>query len=254
MGILHMEGHRYDSIQKNAVWQGTLSLMVLRTLLTGWASSMGTASPAASTDQPGQAVDQLRHPDPQSLKLEQEGLIASHWGVSDNNRKAKFTSSPRRQEANRARHQAVGNHLRDLHALLAANQDWRTRTLRAWLVRVIGFARPCTAEQEFADRAQSHIELHVADNLRAGRRRRSAPPRARQARQCRIGAAKHTAIAAGLPALESLIQDAVRRSVAWAATAPSPSRASPRWRSGIGVNSAIFSVVNAVLFVTARST
>ena len=27
---------------------------------------------------------------PQLLKLEQEGLIASHWGVSDNNRKAKF--------------------------------------------------------------------------------------------------------------------------------------------------------------------
>jgi DNA-binding PadR family transcriptional regulator len=27
---------------------------------------------------------------PALLKLEQEGYIASHWGVSDNNRKAKY--------------------------------------------------------------------------------------------------------------------------------------------------------------------
>ena len=42
------------------------------------------------------------------------------------------------------------------------------RTLRAWLVRVIGFMRPRHGEQEFADELQSHIELHVADNVRAG--------------------------------------------------------------------------------------
>ena len=32
---------------------------------------------------------------PALLKLEQEGLIASSWGVSDNNRKAKFYSLTR---------------------------------------------------------------------------------------------------------------------------------------------------------------
>ena len=40
------------------------------------------------------------------------------------------------------------------------------RTLRAWLVRVIGFVRPRHGEQDFADELQSHIELQIADHER----------------------------------------------------------------------------------------
>jgi macrolide transport system ATP-binding/permease protein len=42
------------------------------------------------------------------------------------------------------------------------------RTLRAWIVRVIAFVRPGRGEREFAEELQSHIDLHVADNLSAG--------------------------------------------------------------------------------------
>ena len=76
--------------EKNAVWQGTLSLMVLRTLLTmGEQHGYGIARRIEQTSQ-GKLSINYGTLYPQLLKLEQEGLITSHWGVSDNNRKAKF--------------------------------------------------------------------------------------------------------------------------------------------------------------------
>jgi PadR family transcriptional regulator, regulatory protein PadR len=76
--------------EKNAVWQGTLSLMVLRTLMTmGEQHGYGIARRIEQTSQGRLAInDGTLYP--VLLKLEQEGLIASAWGVSDNNRKAKF--------------------------------------------------------------------------------------------------------------------------------------------------------------------
>lgn len=41
-------------------------------------------------------------------------------------------------------------------------------TIRAWLSRLIGFARPGRGEREFSDELQSHIDLHTDDNIRAG--------------------------------------------------------------------------------------
>jgi transcriptional regulator len=76
--------------EKNAVWQGTLSLMVLRTLLTmGEQHGYGIARRIEQTSQ-GRLSINYGTLYPALLKLEQEGLIASSWGVSDNNRKAKF--------------------------------------------------------------------------------------------------------------------------------------------------------------------
>jgi transcriptional regulator len=86
--------------EKNAVWQGTLSLMVLRTLLTmGERHGYGIARRIEQTSQ-GKLVINYGTLYPALLKLEQEGLITSAWGVSDNNRKAKFyklTRAGRRQ-------------------------------------------------------------------------------------------------------------------------------------------------------------
>ena len=77
-------------IEKNAVWQGTLSLMVMRTLLTmGEQHGYGIARRIEQTSD-GKLSINYGTLYPALLKLEQEGLIASHWGVSDNNRKAKF--------------------------------------------------------------------------------------------------------------------------------------------------------------------
>jgi len=75
---------------KTDVWQGTLSLMVLRTLETmGAQHGYGLARRIEQTS--GDML-QLNYGTlyPALLKLEQEGFIRSKWGVSDNNRKAKF--------------------------------------------------------------------------------------------------------------------------------------------------------------------
>jgi PadR family transcriptional regulator, regulatory protein PadR len=86
--------------EKNAVWQGTLSLMVLRTLLTmGEQHGYGIARRIEQTSL-GKLTINYGTLYPALLKLEQEGLVSSEWGVSDNNRKAKFyklTRSGRKQ-------------------------------------------------------------------------------------------------------------------------------------------------------------
>ena len=76
--------------EKNAVMQGTLSLMVLRTLMTmGEQHGYGIARRIEQTSL-GKLSINYGTLYPALLKLEQEGLIASQWGVSENNRKAKF--------------------------------------------------------------------------------------------------------------------------------------------------------------------
>jgi PadR family transcriptional regulator, regulatory protein PadR len=75
---------------KTDVWQGTLALMVLRTLETmGSQHGYGLARRIEQTS--GELLE-LNYGTlyPALLKLEQEGYIRSRWGVSENNRKAKF--------------------------------------------------------------------------------------------------------------------------------------------------------------------
>jgi PadR family transcriptional regulator PadR len=76
--------------EKADVWQGTLALMVLRTLQTlGPLHGYGIARRIERTS--GELLS-LNYGTlyPALVKLEQEGFIASEWGVSENNRKAKF--------------------------------------------------------------------------------------------------------------------------------------------------------------------
>ena len=77
-------------MSKTDVWQGTLALMILKTLETiGPLHGYGIARRIEQTS--GDLLS-LNYGTlyPALLKLEQEGCIASEWGVSDNNRKAKF--------------------------------------------------------------------------------------------------------------------------------------------------------------------
>jgi PadR family transcriptional regulator, regulatory protein PadR len=72
------------------VWQGTLALMILKTLETlGPLHGYGIAR---RIEQVSGGVLSLNYGTvyPALLKLEQEGSIESEWGVSDNNRKAKY--------------------------------------------------------------------------------------------------------------------------------------------------------------------
>ena len=75
---------------KSDVWQGTLALMVLKTIETlGPLHGYGIARRIEQTSGNKLLVN-YGTLYPALLKLEQEGYIASEWGVSDNNRKAKF--------------------------------------------------------------------------------------------------------------------------------------------------------------------
>lgn len=75
---------------KADVWQGTLALMVLKTLeRTGALHGYGIARRIEQTSADLLSVN-YGTLYPALLKLEQEGYIASEWGLSDNNRKAKF--------------------------------------------------------------------------------------------------------------------------------------------------------------------
>ena len=85
---------------KNEIWQGTLALMILKTIESlGPLHGYGIARRIEQTsgDQLSLNYGTLY---PALLKLEQEGWIASEWGVSENNRKAKYyklTRSGRKQ-------------------------------------------------------------------------------------------------------------------------------------------------------------
>ncbi|MBM3787903.1 MAG: PadR family transcriptional regulator [Acidobacteria bacterium] len=72
------------------VWQGTLQLMVLRTLeALGPQHGYGLARRIEQISGDKLAV-QYGTLYPALVKLEQEGFIVSSWGVSDKNRRAKF--------------------------------------------------------------------------------------------------------------------------------------------------------------------
>lgn len=75
---------------KADVWQGTLALMVLKTLETlGPLHGYGIARRIEQTSG-NQLLVNYGTLYPALLKLEQEGYITSEWGVSANNRQAKF--------------------------------------------------------------------------------------------------------------------------------------------------------------------
>ena len=75
---------------KAEVWQGTLALMILTTLQTlGELHGYGIARRIEQVSG-DQLIVNYGTIYPALLKLEQDGYIASAWGMSDNNRKAKF--------------------------------------------------------------------------------------------------------------------------------------------------------------------
>ena len=75
---------------KMRIRQGTLTLMILKTLETmGPLHGFGIARRIERRSESALAVN-FGTIYPALLKLEQEGYIAAVWGVSDNNRKARY--------------------------------------------------------------------------------------------------------------------------------------------------------------------
>ncbi|HEV2690238.1 MAG TPA: PadR family transcriptional regulator [Bryobacteraceae bacterium] len=89
------------------IWQGTLALMVLKTLdVMGRQHGYGIAR---RIEQISGNLLAVNHGTlyPVLLKLEQEGSIKSEWGASENNRSAKFytlTKAGRKELDSEAKH------------------------------------------------------------------------------------------------------------------------------------------------------
>jgi transcriptional regulator len=76
--------------EKKDVWQGTLALMILKTLESlGSLHAYGIARRIEQISGDLLAV-QYGTIYPALLKLEQEGFVASEWTSSENNRRAKY--------------------------------------------------------------------------------------------------------------------------------------------------------------------
>jgi PadR family transcriptional regulator PadR len=100
-GALSMTGKEKQEIQ-----QGTLALMILKTLeVLGSLHGYGIARRIEETSKNRLALN-YGTLYPALLKLEQEGFISAEWGLSENNRKAKFyalTAAGRKRLAKEAK-------------------------------------------------------------------------------------------------------------------------------------------------------
>jgi transcriptional regulator len=94
------------TLPKSDLLQGTLDLMVLTTLDTmGSQHGYGIALRIQQVSSQALPLNQGTLY-PALLRLEQRGLIASRWGTSDNNRRARFYSLTRKGRKELARESA----------------------------------------------------------------------------------------------------------------------------------------------------
>src|SRR5687768_2587270 len=119
--------------------------------------------------------------------------------------------------------------------------------VRAWLMRLLGVFGSTRAERELSAELESHLQLHADDNIRAG----MSPQEARRRAALALGGIERTKEEyrdrRGLPAFESLVRD-LRYGVRTLIKSPGFAVAAVLILGlGIGVNSAIFTVVNAVV-------
>ena len=121
------------------------------------------------------------------------------------------------------------------------------RQLRAWLLRLQGLFTKAARDRDFTDELESHLQMHIDDNIRAG----MSPQEARRVAVMKLGGVDQTKEAyrdrATIPFLESVVQDLrftfrqLRKNPAFTATATA------MVALGIGASVAIFAFVDAAL-------
>ena len=120
------------------------------------------------------------------------------------------------------------------------------RRIRGWLARLLGLLNRKRREHEFAEELESHLDFHIADNIRAG----MSPEEARRVALVKLGGVPQVQELhreqRGLPMLETLFHD-LRFGARMLVKNPGFSVVVLLTLAfGIGVNTALFTVFNAL--------
>src|ERR1041384_2754421 len=150
-----------------------------------------------------------------------------------------------RPQTTRKRSERVEPDHRDRRAVFRAGGGSVMRKVRAWLLRFKGLF--LKDDHDFADELESHLQMHIDDNIRAG----MSPQEARRVAVMKLGGVDQAKEAyrdrATIPFLESVVQDLrftlrqLRKHPAFTATAVA------MVALGIGASVAIFAFVDAAL-------